>query len=93
MNSGCYDCDISKVLISINVLDTNKITRNRNKKRRHKFFYRGTNLPDNFIIISAKLKVKESKKEIIEKKQRFFIEKKNFLSQVKLKPVEALLKI
>ena len=33
MNSGCYDNDISKVLISLKVIDINSCKRERNKKR------------------------------------------------------------
>ena len=80
MNTGCYDCDISKVLISINVLDTEKMEETEIKKKNIKFFYRGTNLPDNFIILSAKFKCSLGKKSEIEKKQNYFIDKKK-LSQ------------
>ena len=45
MNSGCYDNDISKVLISVTALDK-KTDRNRDQKRRYKIYLqRGTNLP------------------------------------------------
>ena len=85
MNSGCYDNEISKVLLSITVIDTNKLQEVEIKKEDINFSYRGTNLPDNFIIISAKLKAKESKKEIIEKKQLDLIKRKKLAqpSQVK----------
>ena len=33
MNSGCYDNDISKVLISINVIDFKECKREKSKKR------------------------------------------------------------
>ena len=45
-------------------------------KKDIKFSYRGTNLPENLIIVSAKFKGAFSKKEIIEKKQIYLIEKK-----------------
>ena len=38
MNSGCYDSDISKFIISIKVLDKKKNDRVRDKKRRYKIF-------------------------------------------------------
>jgi UDP-N-acetylmuramate dehydrogenase len=41
-----------------------------------KFFYRGCNLPDNLIILSAKFKGKLSKKESIQKKQLELIQRK-----------------
>ena len=93
MNSGCYDNDISKVLISLQAIDKNKLSEIEIKKEDIKFSYRGTNLPDNLIIVSAKFKGSFSKKEIIEKKQFTLIEKKNYLSLAKLKHVVALLKM
>ena len=76
MNSGCYDNDISKVLISINVLDKKKMTEIEIKKENIKFFYRGTNLSNNFVILSAKLKCSIGDKSEIEKKQNDLIERK-----------------
>ena len=80
MNSGCYENDISKVILSVTVLDIDKFTEFEIKKKDIKFLYRGTNLPDNLIIISAKFKGLISKREEIEKKQLNLIEKKK-LSQ------------
>ena len=80
MNSGCYDNDISKVLLSIQVIDTINLEEKEVKKKDIKFLYRGTNLSKNFIIISAKFKGSISNKEKIEKKQTDFIKKKK-LSQ------------
>ena len=80
MNSGCYDSDISKVLISINVLDKNNIVESEIKKEDIQFFYRGTNFPDKYIILSAKFKCSIGKKSEIEKKQNELIERKK-LSQ------------
>mgnify|MGYP006143698785 CR=1 FL=1 len=80
MNSGCYDNDISKVLLSIKAIDKNTLSEIEIKKDDIKFSYRGTNLPDDLIIISAKLKGLISKKDEIEKKQSYFVEKKK-LSQ------------
>ena len=69
------------------------MSRERNEKKDEiEFFYRGTNLPENFIIISVKLRGKIEAKEAIEKKQNELIRKKKFLNQVKLKHVEVLLK-
>ena len=56
MNSGCYKNDISKVLLSIRAIDKNTLTEIEIKKEDIKFSYRGTNLPNNLIIISAKFK-------------------------------------
>jgi len=93
MNSGCYENDISKVLLSIEVIDRNNFTLKEIKKEKIKFLYRGTNLPENLIIISAKFKGSISNKDEIQKKQFEFIRKKKYLNLVKLKHAEVLLKI
>ena len=80
MNSGCYDNDISKVLVSITVIDKNTFLETEIKKEDIKFLYRGTNLSNDFIIISAKLRGLLSKKDLIEKKQLDLLKKKK-LSQ------------
>ena len=80
MNSGCYDNDISKILLSIKVIDLKDCTEKEVKKEDIKFLYRGTNLSEDFIIISAKFKGLISNKKQIEKKQFNFIDKKK-LSQ------------
>jgi len=76
MNSGCYENDISKVLLSIQAIDKKKLSVIEIKKEDIKFSYRGTNLSNDLIIISAKLKGTEALKKNIEKKQSVFIEKK-----------------
>ncbi len=80
MNSGCYDSDISKVLISIKAIDKNRLTEIEIKKKDIEFSYRGTNLSSDLIITSVKLKGSISSKEKIEKKQTDLIERKK-LSQ------------
>ena len=80
MNSGCYDEDISKVLVSIRVIDTDSCKESEIKSENIDFFYRKTNLPQKFIITSVKLKGRIESKENILKKQKNFIEKKK-LSQ------------
>ena len=80
MNSGCYGDDISKILISINVIDIKDCKEKVIKREDIKFFYRGTNLPSEYIIISAKLKGKIKSKSTIEEKQNNFIKRKK-LSQ------------
>ena len=55
MNSGCYENDISKVLISVKAIDLSELKEIEIKKQDIKFLYRGTNLPKDLIIISAKL--------------------------------------
>ena len=80
MNSGCYGNDISKVLISINVIDIKECKEKEIKRNEIDFFYRGTNLPKEFIITSVKLKGITQKRKIIEKIKNELIEKKK-LSQ------------
>ena len=80
MNSGCYDNEISKVLVSINVIDIIRCEEKKIKSEEIDFFYRGSNLPEKFIITSVKLKGKIDTKQAIEKKQQDLIEKKK-LSQ------------
>ena len=75
MNSGCYDSDISKILLSITVLDYTGHEREI-MSNEIKFNYRGSNIPKNLIILSAKLKGVTKSKELIEKKQTELIAKK-----------------
>ena len=80
MNSCCYENDISKVLLSIKILNKKNLKESEIKKEDIKFFYRGTSLVEDIIIISAKFKGLKSDRDKIEKKQSDFIEKKK-LSQ------------
>lgn len=85
MNSGCYGTDISKVLVSINVIDINNCVEKEIKREDIEFFYRGTNLPSQYIITAVKFKGKPAPKKIIEKTQNTMIERKKISqpSQVK----------
>ena len=85
MNSGCYGTDISKVLVSINVIDINNCVEKEIKREDIEFFYRGTNLPSQYIITEVKFKGKPAPKKIIEKIQNTMIERKKISqpSQVK----------
>ena len=85
MNSGCYNNDISKVLTSINVIDTNDCEEKEIKRDEINFFYRGTNLPKELIITSVKLKGKIAKKELIEKIQNDFIKQKKVTQPSQIK--------
>ncbi len=84
MNSGCYGSDISKILLSIKVVD-DKGHEKQIKSDKIKFFYRGSDLPKNYIILSVTLKGVISSKKIIEKKQEELIQrkKKSQPSQIK----------
>ena len=75
MNSGCYGTEISDVLMSVKVIDE-KGKEKEIKSGEIKFYYRGTNLPSNYLILSAVLKGNISSKEIIEKKQEELIKRK-----------------
>ena len=75
MNSGCYGNEISNILISIKASDYNgNIV--EIKRDEIKFFYRGTNLPEDLIILSAKLKSITGDKNLINEKIRKYIKEK-----------------
>ncbi|MBD1172323.1 UDP-N-acetylmuramate dehydrogenase [Pelagibacterales bacterium SAG-MED05] len=75
MNSGCYGSDISEILSSIKIIDE-KGKEKEIKNDEIKFFYRETNIPKNYIILSAVLKGIISSKQLIEQKQKELIERK-----------------
>ncbi len=76
MNSGCYENDISKVLLSIIAIDKSNLKEIEIKKEDINFSYRGTDLSKNLIITAVKLRGKVGIKEEIEKKQKYLINKK-----------------
>ena len=84
MNSGCYGTEISEILLSIIVVDNLGQEKELSKKEIN-FFYRGSDLPKNHIIISAKLKGEIASKELIEKKQQELIERKKNSQPSKIK--------
>ena len=86
MNSGCYGENISKSLVSITVMDFEGNIKEL-KRSNINFFYRGCNLDDDLIILSAKFQGKLSNKKDIEKKQLELIEKKKKSQPSKLKLV------
>ena len=45
MNSGCYGSDISKILLSVKIID-DKGKERELKKEQINFFYRGTDIPE-----------------------------------------------
>ena len=85
MNSGCYENDISQILHSIKVVDINKMKEKEIKKEEIDFYYRGTSLPSNLIILSVTLKGLASSKDKIEKKQKDFIERKKISQPSQIK--------
>tara|TARA_B100001057_G_C22868113_1_gene957517 strand:+ start:1129 stop:2034 length:906 start_codon:yes stop_codon:yes gene_type:complete len=85
MNSGCYDNDISKNLLSIQVIDMDNLQEKEIKKEDISFLYRGTNLPNNLIITAVKLKGIIQTKEEIDKKQSKLIEQKKISQPSQIK--------
>ena len=75
MNSGCYGDDISKILVSLQVMDFNGKMRVMYSSD-IKFSYRKCDIEKNLIFISATLKGKIDKKAKIEKKMNNLIEQK-----------------
>ena len=75
MNSGCYGEDISGVLVSLKAVDIFGNVKVINKED-IKFQYRGSNLPEDLIILNVRLKGSISEKKNIEEKQKEFVEKK-----------------
>ena len=75
MNSGCYGEDISKILISVQVMDLDgkiKVIYSSDIK----FSYRECNLDDNLIFISATFRGKKDNKPNIQKKVNNLIKRK-----------------
>lgn len=85
MNSGCYGSDISKVLVSINVVDVKSCLEKEIKFEEIEFYYRGNNLSKNLIITSVTLKGKIESRSIIEQNQRNLIEKKKLTQPSQIK--------
>jgi len=84
MNSGCYDQDISKILISVQAMDLNgkiKVIYSKDIK----FYYRGTSLNEKLIFLSATFKGKKDDKLNIKKKMEKFIKKKKVAQPSKIK--------
>ena len=75
MNSGCYGNNISANIVSIDVLNFKGELKTLEKSN-IKFFYRGSDLDENLIILNAKLKGNMGIKDEIKKKQTEFINQK-----------------
>jgi len=75
MNSGCYGEDISKIMVSVQVMDfSGKIRVIYSSDI--KFFYRGSNLDNKLIFIIATFQGKKNNKSNIQKKINNLVEKK-----------------
>ena len=75
MNSGCYGHDISKILLSVQAMDLNgniKVI----PSSKIKFHYRGSDLDNDLIFISATLKGSIINRNEIEKKMKIFSDEK-----------------
>ena len=84
MNSGCYGEDIKKILISVQVMDFQgkmKVIYSSDIK----FSYRGCNLGNNLIFVSATFKGKSDNKLNIQKKINNLIKRKNEDQPTKIK--------
>ena len=84
MNSGCYEEDISKILVSVQAMDLNgnlKIIYSSDIK----FSYRGCDLDKSLIFISATFKGKKNNKSEIKKKMINLINKKSLTQPSKIK--------
>ena len=84
MNSGCYGEDISGIIVSVQVMDFNgniKVIQSSGIK----FHYRGSNLDNNLIFISATFKGKKDNKSNIQKKMNTSMEQKKITQPSKIK--------
>jgi len=84
MNSGCYGENFSKILVSVQTIDLNgniKIFQSSDIK----FYYRGTNLDNNLIFISATFKGKKDNKLNIKQKVANLVERKRKTQPSKIK--------
>jgi len=75
MNSGCYGEDISKILLSVQAIDLNgqvKVIHSHDIN----FFYRGSNLTDDLIFISATFKGSTNTEKNIKEKIDSLVKKK-----------------
>ena len=84
MNSGCYGEDIEKILVSVQVMDFQgkmKVIYSSDIK----FSYRGCNLGNNLIFVSATFKGKSDNKLNIQQKINNLIKRKNEDQPTKIK--------
>ena len=84
MNSGCYNSDISKIFFSLKAMTSSGEIKLFTKDQ-IKFFYRGSNIDKNLIILSVVLQGKPGNKNEIEKKKTVFINQKKDSQPSKIK--------
>ena len=84
MNSGCYGYDISQIFFSLKAMTLNGELKVINKGEL-KFFYRGSNLDKNLIVLSVVLQGNPSKKNKIESKKIELLNEKKKSQPSKIK--------
>ena len=84
MNSGCYDYDISQIFFSLKAINFSGNLKSFNKDD-VKFFYRGSNLPKDLIILSAVFEGQLLNKKEIESRQMKLINQKKESQPNKIK--------
>ena len=84
MNSGCYGNDISKILISVQVIDFDGNVK-AIQSSDIKFYYRGSSLDNNLIIISATFKGKKDNNLNVQQKINSFMKEKKNTQPSKIK--------
>jgi len=84
MNSGCYGDDFSKILVSIQAIDFEGNIKTILCSDIN-FYYRGCNLKDNLIFLSATLKGNKDNKINIKKRMNDFIKVKKTTQPSKIK--------
>ena len=84
MNSGCYDYDISQIFSSLKAINFSGNLKSFNKDD-VKFFYRGSNLPKDLIILSAVFEGQLLNKKEIESRQMKLINQKKESQPSKIK--------
>ena len=84
MNSGCYGNDISKILISVQVMDFDGNVK-AIQSSDIKFYFRGSSLDNNLIIISATFKGKKDNNLNVQQKINSFMKEKKNTQPSKIK--------
>ena len=84
MSSGCYGNDISKILISVQVMDFDGNVK-AIQSSDIKFYYRGSSLDNNLIIISATFKGKKDNNLNVQQKINSFMKEKKNTQPSKIK--------
>lgn len=84
MNGGCYDSDMSKILISARALDYQGNIHDIKNEDFH-FYYRGNKISDKFIFVEATLKGRKSTVEEVSQKISEFSQKREAAQPIRAK--------